>query len=81
MDDAELIRRELRAAHEELVRKRSQQSDGPTRMESCLPLMPRRDDEFLRLALMSVAELERHVERLERDLSDLEEGIDQPDEE
>lgn len=81
MDDAELIRRELRAAHEELVRKRSQRSDGPTGMESCLPLMPGRDDEFLRLALMSVAELERHVERLERDLSDLEAGINQPDEE
>jgi hypothetical protein len=43
--------------------------------------MPGRDDEFLRLALMSIAELERQVERLERDLSDLEEGIDQPDEE
>ncbi|TSD16200.1 hypothetical protein DP107_03325 [Haloglomus irregulare] len=81
MDDAELIRRELRAAREEPIRKRSQNSDSPPRMESCLPLMPGRDDEFLRLALMSIAELERQVERLERDLSDLEEGIDQPDEE
>jgi hypothetical protein len=81
MDDAELIRRELRAAREELVRKRSQQSDDPTGMESCLPLMPERDDEFLRLALMSVAELERHVDRLERDLTDLQEGIELPDEE
>jgi hypothetical protein len=50
-------------------------------MESCLPLMPERDDEFLRLALMNEAELERHVERLERDLEDLEEGIEPPDEE
>jgi hypothetical protein len=38
--------------------------------------MPDRDDEFLRLALMSVEELETHVERLERDLEDLDQGFD-----
>jgi hypothetical protein len=38
--------------------------------------MPERDEEFLRLALMSIEELETHVERLERDLADLEEGFD-----
>lgn len=81
MDDAELLRRELRAAREELVRKRSQEADNPTAMDGCLPLMPERDDEFLRLALMSVEELETHVERLERDLADLESGIPAPEEE
>lgn len=80
MDDAELLRRELRAAREELVRKQSQRTEGPTEAESHLPLMPDRDDEFLRLALMSVDDLETHVERLERDIEDLEEGISMPDE-
>jgi hypothetical protein len=42
--------------------------------------MPDREEGFLRLALMSVEELEAHVERLERDLADLEQGIDAPDE-
>jgi hypothetical protein len=79
MDDAERLRRELRATREELVRKRSRDSDGPPGAESGLPLMPERDDEFLRLALMNEAELESHVERLERDLNDLEEGIEPPD--
>lgn len=79
MDDAELLRRELRAAREELVRKRSRQSDGPPGMENRLPLMPERDDGFLRLALMNEAELEGHIDRLERDLTDLEEGVEVPD--
>lgn len=78
MDDAELLRRELRAAREELVRKRSQATDEDDEAQSSLPLMPDRDEEFLRLALMSVEELETHVERLERDLADLEYGIDVP---
>jgi hypothetical protein len=78
MDDAELLRRELRAAREELVRKRSRYDDESPVPESgsALPLMPGRDDEFLRLALMSVDELETHVERLERDLEDLNRGFD-----
>jgi hypothetical protein len=41
--------------------------------------MPERDDAFLRLALMSVEDLEAHIDRLERDLTDLEAGIDRPD--
>jgi hypothetical protein len=40
--------------------------------------MPDRDEEFLRLALMSIDELEVHVDRLERDLSDIEDGFDIP---
>lgn len=75
MDDDEHIRRELRAAREELVRKQSRQTD-PGATGSRLPLMPDRDEEFLRLALMDVDELETHVERLERDLGDLERGVD-----
>ena len=80
MDDAELLRRELRATREELVRKQADQSEGQPDSESRLPLMPDRDEEFLRLALMSVNELETHVERLERDLTDLETGSTAPDE-
>jgi polyhydroxyalkanoate synthesis regulator phasin len=80
MDDAELIRRELRAAREELIRKQSQCSGAPDESTSRLPLMPDREEAFLRLALMSVDELEAHVDRLERDLEDLEQGFDRPDE-
>lgn len=79
MDDAELLRRELRAARDELVRKRADETDDLVAAGSQLPLMPDRDDEFLRLALMSVADLETHIDRLERDLNDIENGIDHPD--
>jgi hypothetical protein len=75
MNDTELLRRELRAAREELVRVGVEASDGPTPTESGLPLMPDRDEAFLRLALMSADELETHIERLERDLADLEHGL------
>jgi hypothetical protein len=76
MNDDELLRRELRAAREELVRKGARGSDEISSSESRLPLMPERDEAFLRLALMSAEELETHIERLERDLADLEGGID-----
>jgi hypothetical protein len=79
MDDAELLRRELRAAREELVRKRSRQSEDPGKTGDGLPLMPDRDEEFLRLALMNIDDLETHVKRLERDLDDLEDGFDNPE--
>ena len=79
MNDDELLRRELRGAREELVRKRARQSDDLPVSGSQLPLMPERDDAFLRLALMSAEDLETHIERLERDLADLEAGIDRPD--
>lgn len=75
MDETELLRRELRAAREELVRKRTGCSVDHEPAESALPLMPDRDDEFLRLALMTGEELEAHIERLERDLTDLNDGI------
>ena len=79
MNDDELLRRELRGAREELVRKRARQSDDLPTSESQLPLMPERDAAFLRLALMSVDDLETHIDRLERDLADLEDGVDRPD--
>ena len=76
MNENERLRRELRAAREELVRKRSTDSDGPVGGASRLPLMPDREAAFLRLALMTVDELETHIDRLERDLADLEQGVD-----
>lgn len=79
MDDAELLRRELRATREELVRKRSRRPDEPEKTGDSLPLMPERDEEFLRLALMNIEDLETHVERLERDLDDFKDGFDNPE--
>lgn len=70
MDETELLRRELRAAREELVRKGTSETDDPYGDET-VPLMPDRDEEFLRLSLLSAGQLEAHVERLERDLEDL----------
>lgn len=80
MNDTELLRRELRGAREEPVRKRARQSDDQPASDQNLPLMPDRDEVFLRLALMSVEDLETHIDRLERDLADLEDGFDRPDE-
>lgn len=80
MNDDELLRRELRGAREELIRKRAQRSEGATSSEGCLLLLPERNEAFLRLALMSAADLETHIDRLERDLADLDDGIDRPHE-
>ena len=79
MNDDKHLRRELRSAREELVRKRTRQSGDLPSSESRLPLMPDRDEAFLRLALMSVEDLETHIDRLEGDLADFEDGIDRPD--
>lgn len=76
MDETDRLRREIRAAREELTRKRAQRTGDPGEEKSRMPLMPDRDEEFLRLALLSVDELETHAERLERDLTDLEEGFE-----
>ena len=78
MNDTERLRRELRAAREELIRKRSTHTDETGPSASCLPLMPDRDEQFRRLALMNTEELEGHIDRLERDLEDLKHGIDRP---
>lgn len=79
MDEADLLKRQLRAAREELVRRGAANGEEMLGETSRFPLMPDREEEFLRLALMSVDELESHVERLERDLRDLQEGIDDLD--
>lgn len=73
MDEIELLRRELRAAREELVRKGASETDDPAG-DGRVPLMPDRDEEFLRLALLDAGQLEAHVERIERDLDDLREA-------
>jgi hypothetical protein len=80
MDETDRLRHEIRAAREELVRKRARPDDDSHERESRMPVLPDRDEEFLRLALMSVDELETHVERLERDLDDLEDGFEPPEE-
>ncbi|WP_436903631.1 hypothetical protein [Halovenus halobia] len=77
MDDRELLRRELRATREELVRKQARSTEGQPIEDSQLPLMPDRKERFLRIALMGTDELERHIERLERDLADLETGFEE----
>lgn len=79
MDESDRLRREIRAAREELIRKRSRRTGDPGENPSRMPLMPDRDEEFLRLALLNADELETHVERLERDLDDLEQGVDTPE--
>lgn len=80
MDESDRLRREIRAAREELVRKRSRRDDDHGAHGSRMPLLPDRDEEFLRLSLMSVDDLETHVERLERDLADLEDGFETAEE-
>lgn len=55
------------------------QFKGTIAAASQLPLMPERDNEFLRLALMSVNGPETHIDRLERNLDDLKNGIDHRD--
>lgn len=81
MGDAELLEAELRAAKEELVRKgggdECEMFDGG----GSPPFMPDPDDAHLRLAALSPADLEDHIERLERDLRDLQHGIERVDQE
>ncbi len=61
---------ELRAAREELVRReRHHGTPGEG------GLTPEVDPAFRRLQTLSVEELTRHIERLERDLEDLDTGV------
>lgn len=64
MNDSELeqLKRELREAKEELVRRERQ--DGTKGLVTRCPI------EFRRLTRLGEAELEAHVERLERDIED-----------
>ena len=62
---------ELRAAREELVRReRHHGTPGEG------GLTPEVDPAFRRLQTLSVEELTRHIDRLERDLDDLTVGVD-----
>lgn len=72
MDEAKLFRRDSRATRDEPVRKQAQQKDSETAAGSRLLLIPDQNEEYLRLALMYIDTLETHIERLERDLEDLE---------
>ncbi len=62
---------ELRAAREELVRReRHHGTPGEG------GLTPEVDPAFRRLQILSAEELTKHIERLERDLDDLADGVD-----
>lgn len=65
MDELTLLKRELREAKEELVRReREHEQKGLT--TSC-------PDEFQRLTQLGEEELKQHIDRLERDIEDLRE--------
>jgi len=76
MDEDEHLQRGLFETRQELARKRILESRGPPDQLEHLQYVPERDEEFLRLAGMSADELEAHIERLKRDLADLDDGID-----
>lgn len=69
MNERELLEAELREAKEELVRKQREAQPGVH-----APVAPPRPTTFRSVRLRSLDEdlLEEHVERLERDLADLE---------
>lgn len=69
MNERELLEAELREAREELVRKRREADAGVH-----TPVTPPRPDTLRSARLRALGEdlLEEHVERLERDLADLE---------
>ncbi len=75
MDEEARLREELRATREELVRRGADEDADPLDETTHTPLMPDRDEAYLRLALLRVEDLESHVDRLERDLRDLREGL------
>lgn len=81
MDEATQLEAELRAAREELVRSGSTPADDDwIEPGGRLPLLPDRDPAHLRLSLMNADQLERHIERLERDLDDLQNGFERDEE-
>lgn len=61
-DEIELLERELREAKEELVRR--EREDGTKGLVTTCP------SEFKRLTRLGPEELEKHIERLERDIED-----------
>jgi len=75
MDERDRLQRELFATRQELARKGILAGPGPPDMLERLRYVPERDEEFLRLSRMDVEELQAHIERLKRDIADLEEGM------
>jgi len=70
MSERTHLKAELRAAREELVRReRHHGTPGEG------GLTPDKDPAFRRLQTLSAEELTRHIERLERDLEDLANGV------
>jgi len=77
MTDRERLERELFETRQELARQRILGGRAPPDMLDHLGYVPERDEAFLRLSQMTAEELRAHIQRLKRDLSDLEEGFDQ----
>jgi ribosomal protein L29 len=77
MTDRERLERELFEARQELARQRILGSRGPPDMLDRLGYVPDRDEAFLRLSAMTAEELQAHIQRLKRDLSDLEDRFQQ----
>lgn len=75
MDEQDRLERELFATRQELARQRILAGRGPPDLLEHLSYVPERDEEFLRLARMNAEELEAHIERLKRDIADLEAGF------
>jgi len=71
MSDHTHLTTELRAAREEFVRRERHHG---TLGEG--GLTPEVDPAFRRLQTLSAEELTKHIERLERDLEDLDSGVD-----
>lgn len=71
MSESKNLVAELRATREELIRRERHHS---TPGEG--GLTPKVDPAFRRLQTLSVEELTRHIDRLERDLDDLAVGVD-----
>lgn len=69
MNDRTHLTKELRAAREEKVRRERQ---GNSRGGG--GITPPRDPAFRRLQTLSTEELTAHIERLERDIEDLDQG-------
>jgi DNA repair exonuclease SbcCD ATPase subunit len=71
MDDQTHLTEELSAAREELTRR--ERHHGTPGEGGITPSV---EPHFRRLQTLSAEELEAHIERLERDLADLERGVE-----
>ena len=72
MTDKDRLQRELFATRQELAIQRIRRGTGICDPVSRLSYVPERDEDFLRLQILSIEELEKHVERLKRDIESIE---------